>query len=97
MNILLSVLLGLLGVVGEFLKVFLNKRFVEDTNSILPVALQAVSDVAASPTAMTGEEKFQEARDKMLRQLTLDAVVVGNSVINWAIETALQKYKADSK
>lgn len=97
MSILLSILLGALGIVGQFLKAFLDKRFVEDANSVLPIAIQAVADIAASQTELTAEEKFQAARDKMLRQLTRDAIVVGNSVINWAVETAYQKYKADGK
>lgn len=94
MNILVYVMLAVLGVVGDFLKAFLTKRFIEETNTILPMALQAVSEIAANPGELSSQEKFDMARDKLLRELTTQAISVGNSAINWAIETAYQKYKA---
>jgi hypothetical protein len=72
-----------------FLKLFIS----EIGPIILAAAEQSVIALAAQN--MTGEEKRNEAFNRIKTNLISQGIVVGTSVINAAIEAAVAKFKSE--
>lgn len=86
--------LNLFGVLGEFMKAVLRRGIADQLNVILPLALETVARIAADPTGLTSSEKREAAIDLLGRQLVTRSIEASASTINFALELALQKYKA---
>lgn len=86
-------LLRFLGKLGEFLRALFTRGVAEELNAILPIALEAVETMQA--TNLSGEEKRARAV-RIVKSKIADAQwQVAASVINLAIELAVQKLKAE--
>lgn len=93
MQLLLKVWLGKS---WEFLKPLLMV-FLSKTGQILAAsALRAVAVVAESYSSKSGDEKRSAAFDLIVEDLKSQGVALGASMINLAIESAVQKLKAES-
>lgn len=86
-------ILKLFGEIGEFLAVLLKKGIQEQLKALLPIALNAVKTVAADATLTSGEAKFNAAFSIIGDQLGDKQQAIGKSLINLAIELAVQKMK----
>jgi len=84
--------LRFLGELGDFLKVLLQRGVVEELNAILPIALEAVKVVQAEN--LSGEEKRALAINIIKSKIAKASYQTATSVINLAIELAVQKLKA---
>ena len=84
--------LRFLGELGDFLKVLLQRGVVEELNAILPIALEAVKAVQAEN--LSGEEKRALAISIIKSKIAKASYQTATSVINLAIELAVQKLKA---
>lgn len=90
---LVTKVLKAFGAVGEFLKPILIMFLSKAGSSLAAIALTVVADIAADKTNITNDDKRKAAFDKIKEQLISQGISVGTSVINTAIEIALQKIK----
>lgn len=91
-----SFLLRLLGTIGDFLRPIFAQGTKELMEQLLPLALQTVAAIAADPTVVSNDAKRQEALVKLENKAEAIGLQVGTSMLNWAIETAVQKLKAST-
>jgi hypothetical protein len=86
-------LLRLFGFLGEFLAVLFQKGIAEELKVVLPIVTRYVKAVANDPSLITGESKREVVFATVLSELGAAQLQVGSSVINLAIELAVQKFK----
>lgn len=87
--------------IWDFLEPFI-KIFLSSTGQILGgVALQVVADIAKDTSIVTDEDKRKAAFDKIVVDLKGKGIELGlqvtTSMINSAIEVAVQKLKNENK
>lgn len=88
-------LLGLLGVIGQFLRAIFERGIQDQLDQILPIALTAIMAVAQDPSIVTSSQRRERAFDRISDELAQRSIVAAASTINFAIELALQRGKAD--
>lgn len=88
-----AILLRLLGNVGRFLLSLLRRGVYDTLDQILPIALEVVLQVARDPSLVTDEEKRRAAFESLKRRLAIVGISVSASLINLAIEMAIQRLK----
>lgn len=86
-------ILKFFGELGEFLAVLLKKGIQDELKLLLPIALSAVKTVAADASLTSGDAKFNAALAIVGDQLGDKQAAIGKSLINLAIELAVQKFK----
>jgi hypothetical protein len=86
-------LLKLLGSLGDYLKVIFQTALKEELKVVMPIATTFVKQVASDPTLLTGAEKRAVAFKSILDQLSSSQAQIGTSVVNLAIELAVQNMK----
>lgn len=88
-------LLKFFGSLGKFLSVLFKGAINEELKVVLPIAAGAVRSVANDPTLIASGSKRDTAVELILAELAAAQVKVGISVINLAIELAVQEFKAN--
>jgi hypothetical protein len=88
-----QLLLKFFGELGDFLAVLLKSGVQDELKALLPIALNAVKTVAADPTLTTGDAKFNAAFALIGDQLGDKQATIGKSLVNLAIELAVQRFK----
>jgi len=79
--------------VWDFLQPFL-KNFLSEAGALLAeTALEVIATLQDEMTGSTGEEKRQEAFKRITASLQSKGITLAASVINSAIEVAVQKIK----
>lgn len=83
--------------VFDVLKSFFKKLFKNTIQAqidiILPIAEQAVKQIADDPSIITNEEKRQRAMNMIIAELTAKEVVFAKRLINLCIEIAVVELK----
>lgn len=87
-------ILKFFGALGKFLSVLFKGAINEELKVVLPIAAGAVRSVAKDPTLIAAGSKRDTAVELILAELAAAQVKVGISVINLAIELAVQEFKA---
>ena len=87
-----TALFKILGELGDFLSVLFKSGIQQELKILLPVALQAVKDVAANPNLTTSDAKFNAAVGLIGVALGDKQATIGKSLMNLAIELAYQKF-----
>ena len=87
-------LLRFLGNIGSFLRALLERGFYELLEQVLPVALEVVTAIQNNYADLPGEEKRKKAFNLLKRRLIGAGINVSTSILNLAIEMAVQKLKA---
>lgn len=85
---------GFVGVLWEYVKVLFQSTLKKELELVLPIASEVVAMIAKDPSVMTDTEKRDSAFNQIKDLLVGSQKTVGSSVINLAIELALQKLKA---
>lgn len=80
--------------IWQFIKPFLVQFLTSSGRTVLQIALTAV--INAQTSGGTGAEKRQTATDAIIEELKKQGLNVGTSMINSAIEVAVQKIKSDT-
>lgn len=88
-------LLKFFGSLGRFLSVLFKGAINEELKVVLPIAAGAVRSVASDPTLLSSGAKRDTAIGLILAELASAQAKVGVSVINLAIELAVQEFKAN--
>jgi hypothetical protein len=88
-------LIWFLGELGKFILAVLARAGERELQALLPIALEAVAMVAADPEIITNEEKRSKAFSIIKAKAFKESLIVADSVVNWALETALQRYKKE--
>lgn len=89
---------NLLGEIWEFIKPLLREGIRDELKTLLPIALEAVTRLAPLATMSGGEKRLAAFRQikKEIGAMALGAsITIGTSLINTAIELALQKLKSE--
>lgn len=86
--------LNMMGDLGQFLKVLFQDALQAELKAVMPIALDAVKQVAADPSLLTGGAKRDAAIATIQDQLVKSQVQVGLSVVSLAVELAVQNIKA---
>lgn len=76
-------------IIAPFVRLFLTKS----GQALAEIALSAVVKVASDPSILTGEAKRNKAFNMILVELKARGITIATSVINTAIEVAVQKMK----
>lgn len=84
----------LFGALGRFLSVLFNAALKKELEVVMPIAAGAVRSVASDPTLFQPGMKREAALALIMAQLTKSQIEVGLSVVNLAIELAVQEFKA---
>ncbi len=88
MNIKQKVL-SMLGELGQFLAVLFKDTVQQELKVVVPIAVNAVAQVALDPTLLTGGAKRDAAIGLIQNQLVQSQVTVGVSVIYLALGLAV--------
>lgn len=88
-------ILKFFGSLGKFLSVLFKSALKKELEVVMPIAAGAVRSVASDPTLIQPGSKRDTAISLILAELTTAQVEVGRSVINLAIELAVQEFKAE--
>jgi len=86
-------ILGLLGDLGQFLKVLFKDALQKELKAIMPIAMAAVKQVAADPSLIKGGDKRDAAIEIIKGQLLDSQKQVGMSILAFAVELAVQNFK----
>lgn len=92
-TILSVVLPPLIGLLGNYIISLLKRQDHKMINQFLPVAEEVVKSLQNAD--LTNEEKRQAAFDQIKQIAEERAADLADSLINWLIETALQKVKGE--
>lgn len=91
-----SFLLRLLGISNKLLAFFLpifKKAAADVLEQLLPLALEVVSSLDSKK--ISGEKKFDQAFKTLTSKAEEVGISAGVSIINFAIESAVQRLKAE--
>lgn len=86
-------LLGLTSAVWNFFWPVLRELMASGAEALLPVALEIVRSLAKAD--LSGEQKFTTAVDRLRSQAVEYGIDAGVSVLRFAVESAVQKMKAE--
>jgi hypothetical protein len=81
------------GTLWDFIKPLLSAGIHDALNQLLPVALNIVAQIAKDPTVVSNDDKRNAALKNLQSYVTMIGISVGTSVLNTAIELAVQKLK----
>lgn len=87
-------ILAWLGELGQFLSVLFKDALQQELKVVMPIALEAVKQVALDPTLLNGGAKRDAAIAQIQDQLVKSQIQVGLSVVSLAVELAVQNVKA---
>lgn len=90
-------LLRALGKLGQFLAILFQDALRAELEVIMPIALDAVKQVASDPSIVSSPAKRDAALAIMGAQLAKSQVQVATSVIHLGLELAVQNHKAAQK
>ncbi len=85
--------LGLLGDLGKFLKVLFKDALQKQLKLIMPIAMDAVKQVASDPSILSSNEKRDMAIGIIKDKILDGQREIGLSVIALAVEVAVQNIK----
>lgn len=91
-----SFLLKLLGISNKLLNFFLpifQKTIASMLEQLLPLALEIVSSLDSKK--ISGEKKFDQAVKALTSKAEEVGISAGISIINFAVESAVQRLKAE--
>lgn len=83
--------------IGDFLLDFVSSRSGQIINEIGAIAYKVVREVENLPDDMSGEEKFEAAYSKLVAELGKAAGKYSVSILNAAIEIAVQVLKSNNE
>jgi len=83
--------------IWEFVKPFLVILLSNSGQILAQAAMNAVTNVALAYGNSSGEQKRQLALDSVGKELQRQGIEMGASVINMALEAAVQKLKSADK
>lgn len=86
-------LLGLTSAVWNFFWPVLRELMASGAAALLPAALEIVRSLAKEN--LSGEQKFSAAVDRLRSQAVEYGIDAGVSVLRFAVESAVQKMKAE--
>lgn len=98
LTILIQLLPALLGLLGQFLAAFLTNWTAAQAESgldanIFAVVLGFTRSAEANAELKTGDDKWQWVFDRTMEYLSAEGKTIGKSLLNTAIELAVQKLK----
>jgi hypothetical protein len=82
------------GAIGQFISVLFTKTIHDELAMVLPLAQQAVAQVAADPTLLLPGTKRDVAIASVFAKLAAAQVNIGLSVVSLGIELAVQSHKS---
>jgi len=82
------------GVTGQYLSLLLQGTIKTELEQVLPVAMNAVQDIANDPTLLTPGEKRNAAFVLIANHFMKKQIPVAESVVNLSLELAVQKLRA---
>ena len=86
-------LLSFFGDLGKFLSVLFKDTVQQELKVVLPIALDAVTQVALDPTLLNGGAKRDAAISIVQDKLVKSQYTVGVSVVSLAVELAVTNIK----
>jgi hypothetical protein len=89
-------LLKFFGSLGEFLSVLFTTVIKKELNVALPIALEAVKQVANDSALTSGSAKRDAALALIAKQLVSVQLSIAMSTISLALELAYTKYKSEN-
>lgn len=92
MKTLFARILGISSRILNFFIPILKKIVADGLEDLLPIALAIVADLARRDT-LSGKEKFEEAVQKLSSHAQEYGLQASASIINFAVEAAVQKLK----
>lgn len=81
------------GSLGTFLSTLLSGALKQELEVVLPIALKAVKAVAADQSLLSSGAKRDAALASIIAELGKAQLQIGLSVMNLAVELAVQEYK----
>lgn len=91
-----ATLLSLFGELGNYLAILFKDALHKELALALPIATRVIAQVAMDPTLLSGSDKRDAAIGLALAELGKSQITIGISVLNLAIELAVQKSKAEA-
>lgn len=95
MKTLFAKILGIAGSVFEFFIPVLRKLTADGLAQLLPLALEIVTALASQK--ISGEKKFDTAVKRLTTRAQQLGIEASASIINFAVESAVQKLKEGGK
>ncbi|MGH6933288.1 MAG: phage holin, LLH family [Dongiaceae bacterium] len=81
-------------VVADFVAPLFRTAVSKELAVILPIAAEVTGRLAADPRLLTNDDKRAAAFKEMSRRLATQQIAIGASLINTAIELAVQRFKS---
>ena len=92
-----ATLISFFGDVGRFLAILFKKAIHDELAIALPIAANAVRQIAADPSIISNADKRDAAVSNVLAEVGKAQVSVGLGIVNLAVELAVQEFKAAGK
>jgi len=93
MKTLLLKLLGISQPLLDFFMPLLTRQIGDSLSRLLPIALEIVAELATKKN-LTNAEKRAAAVNRLTSEIKVEGIAATNSLINFAIEAAVQKLKS---